>query len=205
MHHYNLVSLKSALPINFCFEVFKCLFPHFSAGVSSIISLRLIMLWVRAHWSASTKQSPLHAYCTELVRDWQGGLPWLLLAVREVTQESTGFSPNELVFVHTVRYPLAADSWKELQPLKNLTDYVNGFLHRLYTAGDLAEENLASAQKKMKHLYDCCAECHVFSPGDQVLALLPGIADSPFLICRSRYGVKTNYKAVSTPDCRKSP
>lgn len=35
-------------------------------------------------------------------------LLWILLAVREVTQESTGFSPNKLVFGHTVRGPLVA-------------------------------------------------------------------------------------------------
>lgn len=47
--------------------------------------------------------------------DWEDGLPWLLLAAREVTQESTGFSPNDLVFGHAVRGPLAAlqEDWKD--------------------------------------------------------------------------------------------
>jgi hypothetical protein len=35
-------------------------------------------------------------------KDWEEGLPWLLLATREVSQESTGFSPNYLVFGHRV-------------------------------------------------------------------------------------------------------
>lgn len=39
--------------------------------------------------------------------------------------------------------------------------------------------NLASAQTKMKHLHDSTAEKLQFSPGDQVLALLPLVA-SPF-------------------------
>ena len=47
----------------------------------------------------------LHAYCTELDRDWEEGLPWLMLAVREALLESTGFSPNDLVFGHTVGGP----------------------------------------------------------------------------------------------------
>ena len=54
-----------------------------------------------------TLKSLLRAFCTELDRDWEEGLPWLMLAAREVTQESTGFSPNELVFAHSVRGPLA--------------------------------------------------------------------------------------------------
>ena len=128
-----------------------------------------------------TLKAILRAYCTELGKDWEEGLPWLMLAARDVTQESTGFSPNELVFAHTVRGPLAALSgdWIEAQPPKNLIDYVNGFRHRLYTAGLLAKENLASVQDKMKRLYDTKTELRVFSPGDQVLALLP-IVTSPF-------------------------
>lgn len=55
-----------------------------------------------------TLKSLLRAYCTELDSDWEEGLPWLMLAAREVSQESLGFSPNDLVFGHTVRGPLAS-------------------------------------------------------------------------------------------------
>ena len=60
-----------------------------------------------------TLKSSLRAYCTERDRDWEEGLPWLLLAAREVCQDSTGFSPNDLVFGHKVRGPLAVlwDEW----------------------------------------------------------------------------------------------
>lgn len=43
-----------------------------------------------------TLKSLLRIYCVELHQDWEEGIPWLLLAAREVVQESTGFSPNEL-------------------------------------------------------------------------------------------------------------
>ena len=57
------------------------------------------------------------------------GLPRLLLAASEVTQESTGFSPNDLVFGHMVRGPLAIlwDEWIIGDPPPNLMDYVNYF------------------------------------------------------------------------------
>ncbi len=128
-----------------------------------------------------TLKSLLRTYCMELGRDWEEGLPWLMLAAREVTQESTGFSPNELVFGHTVRGPVAvlADSLREAEPPQNLIDFVNGFRHRLYTAGELAKEKLAAAQGKMKSLFDHRTEGRVFSPGDQVLALFP-LPTSPF-------------------------
>ena len=59
-------------------------------------------------WFHHTLKSLMRVYCGQMAADWEEGLPWLLLAVREVTQESTGFSPNELVFGHTVRGPLPA-------------------------------------------------------------------------------------------------
>lgn len=45
-----------------------------------------------------TFKSMLKAYCLEPGANWEEGVPWLLLASREVIQESTGFSPAELVF-----------------------------------------------------------------------------------------------------------
>ena len=124
-------------------------------------------------------------------RDWEEGLPWLLLALREVTQESTGFSPNELVFGHTVRGPLNLlyEQWKDADPPGNLIDYVNGFCHRLYAAGLLAKENLVSAQGKMKTLYDRRAEQRVFSEGDWVLALLPTTKVSKFDLLKGYWQV----------------
>ena len=46
-----------------------------------------------------TLKAMLRAYCVQMKGDWEEGLPWLLLAAREVVQESTGLSPNDLVFV----------------------------------------------------------------------------------------------------------
>ena len=129
-----------------------------------------------------TLKSLLRSYCVELNQDWEEGLPWLLLAAREVVQDSTGFSPNELVFGHSVRGPLAVlrDAVApSSEPPSNLIDYINGFRHRLYSAGEMAKDKLSLSQGKMKQLHDRKAEQRVFSPGDQVLALLP-LVHSPF-------------------------
>ena len=128
-----------------------------------------------------TLKSMLRANVMTLGKDWEEGLPWLMLAAREVVQESTGFSPNDLVFGHTVRGPLAVlqDGLVEREPPKNLVDYVNGFRRRLYVAVEVARENLSGAQIKMKKLYDRKSKYREFSPGDQVLALMP-LQVSPF-------------------------
>ena len=99
------------------------------------------------------------------------GLPLILLAVREVTQESTGLSSND-----TVRDPsnLQYEQWKNVDPSENMFDYVNCFCHRLYAVGVLAKKiNTVSTHGKMKTLYNWQAEQCVFSEGDQVLAFLP--------------------------------
>ena len=128
-----------------------------------------------------TLKALMRSYCVQLGGDWEEGLPWFLLASREVVQESTGFSPNELVFGHNVCGPLAllCDSVRLPEPPQNIIDYVNGFRHRLYLAGEKAKKQLASSQVKVKRLYDRKAEVRQFSPGDQVLALLP-VVSSPF-------------------------
>uniref|UniRef100_A0A3P8WEH2 Gypsy retrotransposon integrase-like protein 1 n=1 Tax=Cynoglossus semilaevis TaxID=244447 RepID=A0A3P8WEH2_CYNSE len=128
-----------------------------------------------------TLKSLLRAYCTELDRDWEEGLPWLLLAAREVVQVSTGFCPNDLVFGHSVRGPVAVlqSGCQQSEPPSNLIDYVNGFRHRLYLAGKMAKHSLEKSQKKMKSLFDRKAKQRQFNLGDQVMLLLP-VVGSPF-------------------------
>ena len=44
--------------------------------------------------------------CTERPNDWDKHLPALLFAVREIPQESLGFSPLELLYGRNVRGPM---------------------------------------------------------------------------------------------------
>lgn len=69
-------------------------------------------------------------------------------------------------------------------------------------------EKLASAQVKMKRLYDRKAEQHQFSPSDHVLALLPIVTSpfqakftGPFTVLRQ---VSEQNYLLSMPKCRKS-
>ncbi len=81
------------------------------------------------------------------------------------------------------------------------------FRRCLFLAGITAQKNLVGAQNKMKSHFDKRAECCVFTPGDQVLALFPS-PGSPF--CARFTGLYTvlhkmsgqNYQ-IATPDWRK--
>lgn len=53
-----------------------------------------------------TLKGMLKKYCMDTQADWDEGVPFVLFAIRETTQESLGFSPADLVFGHSVRGPL---------------------------------------------------------------------------------------------------
>ncbi|XP_048843940.1 uncharacterized protein LOC125715915 isoform X2 [Brienomyrus brachyistius] len=101
----------------------------------------------------------------------------MVFAIREAKQESLGFSPNELVFGHSVRGPLKLlkEQFLSTDPVgkTNVLDYVSQFRERLYKARLAAAEALSSAQGKMKSWYDKKAVPRSFNPGDKVLVLLP--------------------------------
>ncbi len=84
---------------------------------------------VREHWKDFTR-----SYCVQMGRDWEAGLPWLMMSAREAAQESTGFSPNDLVFGHDVRGPLAVLSadWGKFDPPKNILSYVSDFRRQIF-------------------------------------------------------------------------
>ena len=86
-----------------------------------------------------------------------------------------------MVFAHKVRGPLSLlkDGLQESEPPVNLIDYIDGFRRRLFLAWQCAAKNLGKSQARMKKVFDRKAEPRLFSPGDQVLALLP-IPGSPF-------------------------
>ena len=110
-----------------------------------------------------------------VVREWDRALPYLLFAYREVPQESTGFSPFELLYGRNVRGPLdiLRETWvsQEKNP-ENVIQYVLGMRERLEGTLLHAQENLGKAQAKQKH-YDKGARSTTFEVGEQVLVLLP--------------------------------
>ena len=94
-----------------------------------------------------TLKSILRKYCLETGRDWDGGVPFALFAVREIVQESLGLSPADLVFGHTVRGPLRVLKDQLISgsaPSQNVLTYVSWFRERLHSACALARKALSA-------------------------------------------------------------
>lgn len=114
-----------------------------------------------------TLKSMVCKYCMESNKDWEEGLP-LLLAIRETTQESLGFSPAELV--RLLQEKLIAE---KPDPTHSVLDYVGSFRERLHTVCKLARSSLSTAQSEIKQRYDRKTLGRSLRTGDQVMVLLP--------------------------------
>ncbi|KAL5497407.1 hypothetical protein EMCRGX_G013874 [Ephydatia muelleri] len=108
--------------------------------------------------------------------NWDKRVPYLLFAYREVPQDSTGFSPFDLLYGRSVRGPLdiLKESWKEPKRCsENVVSYVLGVQDKLATMSEMVKDNLERAQQKQKLWYNQNARQKELKPGDLVLVLLP--------------------------------
>ena len=120
----------------------------------------------------------LKKLCEGHPRSWDRYVPAVLFAYREVPQTSLGFSPFELVYGRTVRGPMAVlrQLWTDEQAeeeVKTTYQYVVDLRNRLEDVGKLARENLEVARGRQREYYNAKTKERTFSPGDEVLLLLP--------------------------------
>ena len=109
-------------------------------------------------------------------KDWDKLIPYLLFAYREVPQESTGFSPFELLYGREVRGPLDVlkESWESKERSdQNVVAYISMMRDKLDAMASEVHSNLTSAHQQQKVWYDRRARERSFEPGDRVLILLP--------------------------------
>ena len=125
-----------------------------------------------------TMKSMLKRLCSEQPRQWHRYINPLLFAYREVPQESTGFSPFELLYGRAVRGPMhiLKELWtKEVEEpeVKNSYQYVFELREKLENTLNLAHSEVQKSQVKAKHYYDRKTKVRKFMQGDKVLVLLP--------------------------------
>ena len=111
---------------------------------------------------------------------WCSLIPFLLMAIREIPHTSTQLSPAELVFGHKMRGLLAVvrDKWTNdtTEPTPgnvSTLKYMQDLQHKIQTALNSAQDNVTTAQKRMKDHYDKKSSERQFEPGELVMILLP--------------------------------
>ena len=85
----------------------------------------------------TTLKSMLRAHCTERQNDWDKELLFVLFPIRDSVQESSGYSPFELVYGYELRNPLkiAKEQWEDpgTEP-ETVANYVGNLQKRLESA-----------------------------------------------------------------------
>ena len=140
----------------------------------------------------ATMKQVLCRMCAERPKDWDKYLPALLFAIREVLQESLGFSPFELLYGRSVQGPILRELWfGEVNNEQVLWtyQYVIKLRERLEQTCQLARENLEKVQFKQNTYYDKRARSHKFDVGDKVLLLLPTESNRLLLLWKGPYEV----------------
>ena len=104
-----------------------------------------------------TLKKMFNKFAQEYPREWDRLIPYLLFAYREVPQESTGFSPFELLFGRHVRGPLDVlkESWETNGKVgTDVLNYVMEMREKLASMSELVQVNLGKAQEQQKRWYD---------------------------------------------------
>ena len=126
--------------------------------------------------------------------DWDKYLPALLFAVREIPQESLGFSPFELLYGRNVRGPMQIlrELWsvEETDEHARLTyQYVVDIRERLEKTCKLAQDNVQTLDIKRNVFYDKRARSCKFDVEDKVRLLLPCESNKVLLLWNGPYEV----------------
>uniref|UniRef100_A0A8C5MNG8 Integrase catalytic domain-containing protein n=1 Tax=Leptobrachium leishanense TaxID=445787 RepID=A0A8C5MNG8_9ANUR len=109
-------------------------------------------------------------------KDWDLLLPYLLFAVREVPQSSTGFSPFELLYGRHPRgiLDVLRETWEEQGvPGTNVVQHVEQMQGRMARIVPLVRQHMEQAQSVQKLHYDQRATVREFKRGDRVMVLVP--------------------------------
>ncbi|KAJ8050336.1 hypothetical protein HOLleu_03495 [Holothuria leucospilota] len=125
-----------------------------------------------------TIKAMLKKMCEEKPQDWDRFISPLLFAYREIPQESTGFSPFELMYGRTVRGPMMIlkELWtgsNESSETRTTYQYVMDLQDRLEQTCQLAHEEARKSQKKYATYYNRRTRERQLAEGDEVLLLLP--------------------------------
>ena len=122
-----------------------------------------------------TLKAMMRKFTSKNKKDWDEYLPYLLFAYREAPQESTGFSPFELLYGRRVRGPLDVlrEVWTEETEKTTEVTHLVQMWERLEEMSTLVRANLLGAQKRQKESYNKGVKEQPLEVGDEVLVLLP--------------------------------
>ena len=126
--------------------------------------------------------------------DWVQQIPFVLFALRQAPNRTTGFSPFELVYGHYVRTPLDViyEGWRgKVGEGLAVGVWAEELCERLEILRDVAVRNGLVESGKRKTYYDRGKCARVLADGDKVLCRIPGMVaklddswDGPYIVLK---------------------
>ena len=114
-----------------------------------------------------TLEAQLSKFVDEHQRDWDHYIPFLMMALRSATHETTKCSPAMLQFGHELRLPVDLLLGRP-EEAATTTNYCEILQERLEQAHSYARENLKISTARAKNYYDLRADDITFKEGDAV-------------------------------------
>ncbi len=128
--------------------------------------------------------------------DWVGRIPFVLFALRQAPNRTTGFSPFELVYGQHVRTPLDViyEGWRgKVGKGLGLGAWTEDLCNRLEVLRDVAVRNGLVESAKRKVYYDKGKSERVLCEGEKVLCRIPGMVaklddswEGPYIIVKKK-------------------
>ena len=118
-----------------------------------------------------TLQQMLKAFVNQNRTDWDQALPYVMMAYRSTAHESTGCSPNSLMFGREVETPLDVQYVPRGSQDPHVVCHVEyaDYLRELMRRGhEVARTNLGRAAERQRRNYDHGAHARVFKVGNWV-------------------------------------
>ena len=134
-----------------------------------------------------TLKSMLKKLMDRRPKDWDRYLPGALFAYREIPQESTKFSPFELLYGRVPKGPtqLLFDCWtgESHSDPKLVSEYVQNLKESMTEMVQLAQDAVQSASRRNHHYKLQRGGVRTFKVGSKVLVLLPSVHNKMLLRC----------------------
>ena len=152
----------------------------------------------------ATLKSVLRKLCENKPRDWDRYLVPTLFALRELPNDTTGFSPFELLYGRQVRGPLSIlhELWSEPElstETRSSYQYVVELRDRLEEASEIAVSSSKIKADTYKTYFDKKTSKRTFKVDDEALLLLPDSSNKLLMRWKGPYkvvGVRSNLNYI---------
>ena len=121
-----------------------------------------------------TLETMISMYCRADQTDWDIHLPFVLMAYRASQQETTGATPNSLIFGREVCLPLDILAGRTPDaPVLDPRSYAMQVHKKLESAFQMARQHSSGEQRRQKRLYDARLHGSPYKVGDTVWLYCP--------------------------------